>query len=519
MPDHSLRSPYAHAWRTGAEPRAGAVGLVALASFCALAFLVRTLDAPVALGAVLVIAAAAPMLLWPELATLTVVFLLYTNIPVLATYHGVPEVAASCFMLLLGLPLAHYVVLKRERLRADAVFALMLGFLAVQLVAAVGAKGPDAALDYIKTYVLEGIVLYWLVINSVRNEATLRRVIWTLLAAGALLGALTTYQEVTGSLDQQFYGLATRNADYLDLQQLDPEDPETAELLRNYDGGRAQRAEGPMNEPNRFAQILLVVLPLALHAYRTARSRLARTAAAVAGILVLCAMMFSESRGALVALVVLAMLAGYVRWIRRSHLVVGAIVVALSVPIVAPKYAERAMSLVTVASLAQGAGSTTADGAIRGRATEMLAAAQAFLDHPVLGVGPGQYLHFYSLEYQQKNPRFKFRDIQKGRRAHSLYVELPAELGVVGMVSFFAIFALLLRRLNRARRRWQAARPELADLAAAFAFSLLAFLVTSAFLHLSYQRYLWLLVALTSVALNVLQAAERPERADRAAAA
>ncbi|HEX6630969.1 MAG TPA: hypothetical protein VF048_07755, partial [Gemmatimonadaceae bacterium] len=84
---------------------------------------------------------------------------------------------------------------------------------------------------------------------------------------------------------------------------------------------------------------------------------------------------------------------------------------------------------------------------------------------------------------------------------------------------FFAIFALLLRRLNRARRRWQAARPELADLAAAFAFSLLAFLVTSAFLHLSYQRYLWLLVALTSVALNVLQAAERPERADRAAAA
>jgi hypothetical protein len=36
------------------------------------------------------------------------------------------------------------------------------------------------------------------------------------------------------------------------------------------------------------------------------------------------------------------------------------------------------------------------DGAIKGRATEMLAALAVYLDHPFIGVGPGQYVPFYS---------------------------------------------------------------------------------------------------------------------------
>ena len=80
-------------------------------------------------------------------------------------------------------------------------------------------------------------------------------------------------------------------------------------------------------------------------------------------------------------------------------------------------------------------------------------------------------------------------------------------LGFVGLASFLAIFVVLLRRLNRARRRWQATRPELADLATAFTFSLLGWLGTSAFLHLSYQRFLWFLVALPLL-LRLLSAAQ-----------
>lgn len=499
---------------SGIRGRAAALGAAAALGFGGLALAVARLDAPMALGGVLLLSAVlVPLLLWPELATVVVVFLLYTNAPVLATNHGVPFVAASSFMLLLGLPLLQHVILRRERFRADRVLLLMLVLLVVMLVSSVGAKGPTFASDYIQTYVLEGVLLYWLVVNAIPSRESLLRAVWTLLAAGALLGALTTYQEATGDLQQQFGGLAQRNTEYLELQQMDMEDPQTLELLaEGVVGGQNSRAEGPMNEPNRFAQILLVLLPLALHVYRTSQGARARLCAASAAALIVAGMVFSASRGALVALVLLALIAGYVRWIRRSHLMLAGLALVLCIPVVAPQYAARALSLTNVTALAQGTAGRTADGAIRGRATEMLAAAQAALDHPLLGVGPGQYLHFYSLEYQQKEPRLKFRDIQKGRRAHSLYVELPAELGIVGLVSFLAIYAVLLRGLYGAHRRWRATRPELADLGLAFAFSLLAFLITSMFLHLSYQRYHFLLVALASVALHLLQSPERAER-------
>lgn len=512
MLEHGLKSLLPQTARAGPELRAGLIGTAALVAFGVLTLLVREFDAPTALMLVLALGFAAPLVLRPELATLVVVFLLYTNIPVLATYHGVPRMMASSFLLLLGIPLAHYVVARRQPLRSDSVLVLMLVYLAVMLVSSVGAKSIEAAFAYVGTYIVEGLAVYWLILNTVRSATTLTRVIWTLVAAAAFLGALTTYQEVTGAYDQQFYGLAHRNVGYLELQALDPEDPGAAELIESFEGARNRRAEGPMNEPNRYAQILLVILPLALHTYRTGRSRRARIASVVAAVFILCGMVYSDSRGALVALVVLAMIAGYTQWIRRSHLMMAGLALVLCIPIVAPRYATRALSLVHVTALAEGAGSEKADGAIRGRATEMLAATQAFFDHSLLGVGPAQYLHFYSLEYQQKNPRLKFRDIQKGRRAHSLYPELAAELGVMGLLSFLAIFVVLLRGLLRAWRRWKSASPEVADLAAALVFSLLAYLITSAFLHLAYQRYLWLFVGLAGATLQILHSATRTER-------
>ena len=70
-----------------------------------------------------------------------------------------------------------------------------------------------------------------------------------------------------------------------------------------------------------------------------------------------------------------------------------------------------------------------ADPATRGRLTEMLAAGLVARDHPIVGVGPGHFTPYYSLEYMA-NPEIAFRDINKSRRAHSLYLEMAAETGV-----------------------------------------------------------------------------------------
>ena len=96
--------------------------------------------------------------------------------------------------------------------------------------------------------------------------------------------------------------------------------------------------------------------------------------------------------------------------------------------------------------------------------------------------------------------------------AHSLYAEMSAELGSLGMLTFLAIFVVLLRQLARLRRRFSATRTDLADLATAFLLTLVSYLGTSVFLHLSFQRYLWLLIALASAAVHVLRSAEREAR-------
>jgi hypothetical protein len=46
---------------------------------------------------------------------------------------------------------------------------------------------------------------------------------------------------------------------------------------------------------------------------------------------------------------------------------------------------------------------------------------------------------------------------------------------------------------------------EFADTAMAFFLSFLAYLITSIFVHLSYQRYLWLLLALCSATIHILR--------------
>jgi hypothetical protein len=493
---------------------------------CSLALLVRRYDAPAVLAGIVALAAILVLFLKPGWATLAVVFLLYTNLPALAyRNYGVPQVAASAFILLLGFPLLQYVVIRRERPHADVPLRLMLVYLGALLLCALGAKDVGLAAAGIQRFVLEGLLLYWLLLNVLRSSADLRRAIWVAIASGALLGALVLYQDVTGAFDRQFGGLAQRNYEYLSLRdelERDPENPELQEALANYSpGDRSRRAGGPVSEPNRFAQILIVLLPLTLWVHRTASGAPARFSAAVAGLLILSGIVLSSSRGAALILLILLVATMRLRWIRPAYVLTGALVLLPLVPLVAPAYYERIGSITAVLRISSPSSSTEVDGAIRGRATAMLAAWQAFRDHPVLGVGPDQYVRFYSVAYQQKDPRLKFRDLRSTRRAHSLYLEMAAELGLVGLLAFLAIGYWFLREFRRMRYHWARQRPEFADLATAFWLSLLAYYGTAIFLHLSYERYFWFLLAFAGAAIQIMHSTEtgaataaRPEMAD-----
>src|SRR6185503_4551013 len=149
-------------------------------------------------------------------------------------------------------PFVDRVLLRRQGLVVTPVLWLLVLFLGAQIVSMTFSRDPGQSLRDVLTYALEGVGLYFLVTNVVRDKETLRGATWALLAAGALMSVAPLVQQATGSFDRDYGGLA----------QVDGEGFRTGRASK--EGGveeRQSRLAGPIGEKNRFAQILLILLP------------------------------------------------------------------------------------------------------------------------------------------------------------------------------------------------------------------------------------------------------------------
>lgn len=431
-------------------------------------------------------------------------FVLYTNWPVVASQQGiVPSSFAIVVPVLLGIAVVHQLVIARRPLVIDRTLLTMLAFLVVLLLSTFTAEGYEEALGRITAFLTEGVIIYFLVRNAVRSVPELRTAIIALLCAAGLLAALTTVQAITGDYEQTFTGLAQRNLERVGQ----------VSLADNEELWMEDRARGPVDEPNRFAQILLLVAPLGVVTALNSRRRVGSTAAWLCVGILLVGVLLTYSRGALVSLIVLLILAVPLNLIRPARLVgaltIGALVAVLAIP----GFTDRVGSMAGVAALF-GHTQVEADGPTKGRTTEMLAALAAYADHPILGVGPGQYVPFHSVHYQAL-PEVGIREIPIPRRAHNLYLEIAAESGTIGLIIFMLIPTMLLLDLGVLRRALRHQRPDMARLAAGFSLAILAYLGTGMFLHLAFERYYWALIALTAAAAGVFEELVWEEEADQ----
>ena len=437
-----------------------------------------------------------------DLATWAFVFVLFINLPGIATtLYGVPPVAAGAVFLLLLVPCGYYLLLKREKPIVDSTLMLMLLFLMALLASSLVARDTAVALGWIGEYLVEGVAQYFLIINVVRNLGSLKRVIWGLVLGAGLLGGLSVYQELALDYDNHFGGLAQRQV-MIGIDETEHEIKGDIVRTREKVGG-TNRAGGPFENPNRYAQMLLMILPLAFFIFQRQRgSWTLKAVAAISALLAASAILLTYSRGTFVSLVLILgilVLLGYIRW--HKALAATLVVVVLGFT-VAPGYFVRVHSILGAESIVSDSASVAADNTTRGRLTEMLAAFLVYLDYPALGVGPGQYLPYYSVEYMD-NPAIAFRELNHPRRAHTLYFELAAETGTFGITVFMSIVALTMYHLLLVRRRWAHSRPDLADLATAFFVAIVGYLGTAIFLHFAYQRYFWLLMALAGAMIRI----------------
>lgn len=431
------------------------------------------------------------ILAWPDLATLVVVFVLFTNAAVIAVkFHNVPALVGGALPALLVFPLTTFLILRRDKIIMNPVLLPIFLFLTVQVIGTLFSEYVGTAVDEIQTFVLEGLGIFFLLTNVVRSQEMLRRVTWTLLVAGALIGALSLYQQMTRTYDNNYWGFAQPS-----LAQFST-DPQSLT------GSDSQwRLAGQIGEKNRYAQVMLMLVPLGFFRVFGERKFWLRVLAGLFTALIGIGAALAFSRGAAVGFVLMLAIMVFMRYIKLYQIVViflGLYLLLLAVP----QYGTRLTSLQGLVGMFSDTGEvdvSSSDGATRSRLTEMGAAMYVFLDHPVLGVGPG----LFPLYYQDYSELVGLRLLNEDRQAHNLYLHIAAENGLLGLGCFAYIMYLTVRNLARARKRWMVEQPEIANMATAYMLSLVTYLTTGMFLHFAFIRYFWLIMALAGAVMYI----------------
>lgn len=330
------------------------------------------------------------------------------------------------------------------------------------------------------------------VIALITDDRSLRLAVWSLLVAAGVLAAISLQQHVTGNFDQNYLGFAKAP-------------------VRNIVGDtEAPRVAGPTGDPNAFAQMMVVAVALGLERLVHERRRRLRLAAGAVAALCAVTTVLTFSRGGLLALVVVLTLFLVRLRPRMRHVLLGGALLLVIASVVPSAYVERVARVREILPGFDGSNVSPSDGALRGRTTVMKIALAMWSDHPVIGVGYGNYV----VRFTEYNRRHGLSP-QLGEAPHNLYLEIASETGLIGLGLWLSVVVTAFRSLAFLRRRSRAPDGSATEnLPEGLSLALVAFLVTSMFLHGSYPMAFWLLVAI-SFAAGQLES--RPESTEGAA--
>lgn len=412
--------------------------------------------------------------------------ILWSNAAVVGSEQfGVPAALGLLPQLLLGAVVIGRVVVHQRPLLATPRFKALLIHGAAIMVAALAALDARPVQSVVITFAVEGVLLWFVVINAIEDRQALERVLLALMLAGAFLGSISIIQFVTGTYGNDYFGFAQVGASRLDLLE------SGASTL--------PRLAGSIGEQNRYAQSLLVLIPLGIALARRG-SRLGFFSLALI-VPVAAGVALTGSRGALVGFVVtFAVMAG-MRLV--SIRTVGVLALsAAALVLVIPGYGDRILN--TIQSADAAGGTEEVDTSTLSRVTTNLAALHMFEDHLWLGVGPDGFPELYESYAERVGLNVK----DESRQPHNLYLGIGAELGLLGLVTFMAMPLMLLVSLIRSWRALRLHDPPIADLAAGLVGAIVAYLSTGVFLHLAFDRYYWGLLAVCDVGARIVRSSE-----------
>jgi O-antigen ligase len=269
---------------------------------------------------------------------------------------------------------------------------------------------------------LELLIALLVTVDLAREAVSARWVMGAMFVAGAAEASFGAIQVATGA-----------GPDFFELQG-------------------ALRAFGHFDQPNPFAGYLTTILPLAacMALCRANPMPFRWLALAAAGLMAL-AIGLSQSRGAWLGAFVSAvcLLLAWSRWTRRLLIpctLVGVLVLALAVSgALPPAIADRLGQAVAYFGVfdARTVQVTPENWAVVERMAHWQAGWSMFVDHPWLGVGAGNYAQAY--------PDYSVGSwLEPLGHAHNYYINMLAELGVVGAGVLLLLLGIAFRQLGGA---------------------------------------------------------------------
>jgi len=331
-------------------------------------------------------------------------------------------------------------------------------------------QSPTADVKTVTQDVLIGVAIVLVLSTIASMEDGLRHSLELVVMVAALLSGLTLLKQL--GVGGTWFGFATDNPPNAEQQ-----------ALSNRAGfaiqGDLSRATGPLADANFWAQALVLAFPLALWMIRRGPTRLTRYGGAAAAVLIATGVALTQSRGGAMALLLGV---GVWLWFQggRYRLAIGILPLAVIVAVLLTGSTARFEKL-------KGLGDPAQSTEFSGRLSENIAAFQMWRDHPVLGVGAGEFPTNYRTYAAQIG-----LDARTNRNAHNSYLQSAAEMGTLGLLAFIAMAVSGLWAGVRARTRFlERDDIAMASICEGLLAGLVGYLAAAALLHQAFPEYLW----------------------------
>lgn len=333
------------------------------------------------------------------------------------------------------------------------------------------------------------ILIFVLMVNTLTSRRRIEQFVWLIVIASGYIGLRAVVDLASGH-----------------------------NLIEN---GRVQGSVGGIfKNPNDLALNMVAIMPLAVALALHAGTLVRRAGASLCAVLMLGAMVASQSRSGTIGFVVMAAVLGlYMVRQRPALAVAGVLAMVLALPLVPSSYWHRLSSITDE--------SQDDTGSREARQTLLRESFRAFVQHPLTGVGAGQFKNY--------DPEGR---LEPWRESHNIVLQVAAELGIAGLAVLGFLVAravlagiqtrrLLDRALGRRRRRGGPARerplitPADAEWfrghAVAMTAALAGWFFCALFASVAYNWTFYYLLALATTPREILIDRLVPPRARRAA--